>query len=146
MDFNFALGKKLIWTGTFDTDEGFKATYLLFEDMSGVVLHGPETGKNPTLLVDAKDTLSILVSERFDNATAVMELAALLKHPLHAAWVAVTFPPEMERKEVQTITINEEAHGHSELAEALAVLLCPTQAIDHVDVTVEVAGEPSAQP
>ena len=81
MDFSKLNGKTIVWSGTFEDEEGCARTYVLTQDGVGFVLPDQHSGEQPSFLVDAKGVLSDLVKEHLAFAESIIALKALLEPP-----------------------------------------------------------------
>lgn len=108
MVFDKLVGRVILWSGTFTDSEGVGITYILFGDPGREVVAIKE-GEEPQLLEDAEAALQDIVSEGFESAKNLMELAQISKYAPYESWVVEKF---------QHPTSVEEVLEHPETSEA----------------------------
>lgn len=104
VDFKHLIGKEVVWSGTvLDKETGAVNNYILFSDGRGMLVPDPDLGQPTSMLDDAKQTLSTIVSEKFDEAVGILALAELLQHRAFTSWVNKIEAAKEEKEKIAKV-------------------------------------------
>lgn len=104
MGFKHLVGKEVLWTGEITNKEtGCTDTYILFSDYTGMMIPDKDNEEPATMLDDAKDTLSTLVAENFDQATAILALGEILQHRAFKSWMSKIVEEKNDKEKISKI-------------------------------------------